>query len=251
MQHDTDAGVELVAGRKPVRECVEQAPHRVDAVWLQQGAKGREMSQIMAACKKAGLRYQIAPLKQLDAMFKGRHQGALARVLQSGFTDEEELFAMTHEARFPVALALDQVQDPGNVGTLARTLLGIGGAGIMLPKHNAAGLGPGAMRAAAGALWKLPVCKVTNLGRSIEAAREAGLHIYGAALGENSTGYHETPPRFPALLVLGGEESGLRQNVRARCDDLLQIPLAGDMESLNVAQAGAVIMGHWLALHLR
>lgn len=246
--HETD--VTLVAGRKQVLECVQQAPQRIDAVWLQQGAKGQDISRIMAACKEAGIRYQLAPLKQLDTLFKGRHQGALARIMPAGFMEESEVFALTHEARFPVLLALDQVQDPGNVGTLARTMLGFGGAGIMLPKHNAAGLGTGAMRAAAGALWKLPLCKVTNLGRSLEAARESGLKLYGAAQGEDCEPFQRVRPGFPAVLVLGGEEKGLRPNIKSRCDALLEVPLTGNMESLNVAQAGAVLLGHWLALHL-
>lgn len=250
MQESNTTGVELLAGRKQVRECLEQAPERVDAVWLQQGLKGRELSQIMQACKKAGLRYQLATQQKMDAMFKGRHQGALARILPQGFVEETELFALAHEARLPLVVALDQVQDPGNVGVLARTMLGLGAAGIMLPKHNAAGLGPGAVRSAAGALWKLPLCKVTNLGRSLETARETGLSIYGAALGEDSVSYHAFAPRFPAVLVLGGEEKGLRQSIRSRCDALVAIPLSGQMESLNVAQAGAVLLGHWLAKHL-
>lgn len=251
MQQRKNSEVEIVAGRKPVRECVEQTPERVDAVWLQQGLHGKEISQIITACKKAGLRYQMAAAQQMDMLFKGRHQGALARVFSPGFMEESELFALAHEAPLPLIVALDQVQDPGNVGTLARTLLGIGGAGIMLPKHNAAGLGPGAMRSSAGALWRLPLCKVTNLGRSLEAARESGLALYGAAMDAKSIAYQSLQPRYPAVLVLGGEERGLRQNISKRCDALLQIPLAGKMESLNVAQAGAVILGHWLALHLQ
>ncbi len=241
---------ELVAGRKPVRECLEQAPARVDALWIQQGLRAKDLSQIMDIAKKAGLRYQLAPQQQMDKIFAGRHQGVIARIFGPGFAEAPELFSGAHEARFPVLLALDQVQDPGNVGTLARTLLGVGGAGILLPKHNAAGLGPGAVRAAAGALWKLPIAKVTNLGRTLEEAREAGMHIYGAATGEDSVPYQNFVPRYPAVLVLGGEESGLRHGVRKRCDACLEIPLSGSMESLNVAQAGAMIMGLWLARHL-
>lgn len=251
MKDDTEnIGMELVVGRKPVRECLEQAPERVDTVWLQQGLRSKDLSLIMEACKKVGLRYQMAPQQQMDKIYKGRHQGALARIFPPGFVQESELFGLTHEARLPVMLALDQVQDPGNVGVLARTVLGLGGAGLMLPKHNTAGLGPGAARAAAGALWKLPLCKVTNLGRSLEAARESGLAVYGAAMGEDSVAFHQLSPRFPAVLVLGGEEKGLRPSIKSHCDALLEIPLAGNMESLNVAQAGAVILGHWLAHYL-
>ena len=237
-------GVELLAGRKPVLECIEQAPERVDAVWIQQGLRSRDLSLVMEACKRKGLRYQLAPQQHLDKLFAGRHQGVVARVFAQGFTDALSLVREVREAPLPVLLALDQVQDPNNVGTLARTLLGIGGGGILLPKHNAAGLGPGAAKAAAGALWKLPLAKVVNLGAALETAREGGLQICGAAMGEDSVPFYEFTPRFPAVLVLGGEDKGLRPGIRKKCDICLQIPLAGPMESLN--EAGAMILGHWL-----
>lgn len=247
MQDKDKTGLELVAGRKPVRECLEQAPQQVDGVWIQQGLRAKDLSHIMDLCRKAGLRYQHAPQQQMDKIFPGRHQGVIVRIFAPGFVPEEQLFEAAFAARFKVLLALDQVQDPGNVGTIARTLSGLGGAGIIIPKHNAAGLGPGAAKAATGALWRLPLCKVTNLGRTLDAARNAGLSIYGAALEEESIAFHELQPALPAVLVLGGEDKGLREGIRKRCDALLRIPMEGGLGSLNVAQAGALLMGHWLA----
>lgn len=135
--------------------------------------------------------------------------------------------------------------DPGNVGTLCRTLYALGGAGLLLPRHNSAYLGPAARRAAAGALEHLPVAQVTNLAHALDSAEEAGLTIYGAggAPGPNSLDAFADGMRLPAVLVLGNEDKGLRPGVAKRCAHMLRIPLARPFDSLNVAQAGAVLLG--------
>ena len=157
----------------------------------------------------------------------------------------EHIFAAVEQAPLPIILALDQVQDPGNVGTLCRTLYALGGAGIILPRHNSAYLGPAARRSAAGALEHLPVARVTNLGHALDSAEEAGLTIYGAG-GQNgpaSVDAFAEPVRLPAVLVLGNEEKGLRPGIVKRCAHMLRIPLARSFDSLNVAQAGAILLG--------
>ncbi len=238
---------QFVPGRKPVRELVEKAPQQVDALWLEKDIRGADIARIIHCCKEAGLRYQLVPRKVLDRLFPGNHQGVLARVFAPGYVEEDTLFALAKKASLPLILALDQVQDPGNLGTLARSLYGLGGGGLLLPKHNSAALGEGAVKAAAGALWQLPICRATNLGRSLEQAKEDGFSIYCAAQRENTTPFYQCKVIFPAVLVLGGEDRGVRQGVRSHCDAALDIPMLGDTESLNVAQAGAMLMGHFLA----
>ena len=158
---------------------------------------------------------------------------------------QEKVLAAVADAPLPLMLALDQVQDPGNVGTLCRTLYSLGGAGMLLPRHNSAYLGPAARRAAAGALEHLPVAQVTNLARALDSAEEAGLTIYGAggAKGPHSLDAFTDRMRLPAVLVLGNEDKGLRPGVAKRCAHMLRIPLARPFDSLNVAQAGAVLLG--------
>ncbi|MDL2207838.1 23S rRNA (guanosine(2251)-2'-O)-methyltransferase RlmB, partial [Desulfovibrio sp. OttesenSCG-928-M16] len=153
---------------------------------------------------------------------------------------------------------LDQVQDPGNAGTLARTLYAMGGAGLAVPRHNGVYLGAAAAKASAGALERLPVAKLANLNQALDAASRFGFTLYGAATARPITGAASAPKvpqpldafaapaprfRFPALLILGSEESGLRQSVSRRCDYLLSIPMLRDFDSLNVAQAGGILLG--------
>ena len=147
------------------------------------------------------------------------------------------------KAPLPLVVALDQVQDPGNVGTLCRTLYALGGAGVILPRHNSAYLGPAAHRAAAGALERLPVARVTNLAHALDEAEEAGFSIYGAGCGPDAADAFEHAMQLPAVLVLGNEDKGLRPGVAKRCGRMLRIPLARKFDSLNVAQAGAILLG--------
>ena len=170
------------------------------------------------------------------------HQGVLARLRETSFMPWEAFLEQAAHAPLPLMVALDQVQDPGNVGTLARTLFALGGAGLILPRHNSAFLGPGARRSAAGALERLPITQVVNLSRAVKQAREAGFTTCAAQKVEDSLNpLTETLP-LPALLVLGNEDKGVRPGVLKHCECSLCIPFRRDFDSLNVAQAGAILI---------
>lgn len=184
------------------------------------------------------------------------HQGVIARVFDAGFADLGDILRDAPDAPLPLIVALDQVQDPGNVGTLARTLYALGAAGLVVVRHGGAALGGAAARAAAGALEKLPVAKVTNLARALDEADEAGYTIYAAGgaapdtdgkPGSGPRNPFTEPLRTPAVLVLGNEDTGIRPNVAKRCHFTLAIPMARDFDSLNVAQAGAILVGCFAA----
>jgi len=155
----------------------------------------------------------------------------------------------------PLILALDQVQDTGNVGALARSLYALGGAGLILPRHNGAYLGSGARRAAAGALERLPVSRVINLGRALDEAANSGFAVYAADMAKaasdrESVSAFAEPLILPAVLALGSEERGLRPLVRKRCRCSLHIPMLRDFDSLNVAQAGGMLLACFLRRRL-
>ena len=171
-----------------------------------------------------------------------------AQEIRAYLASLDDVLAATRNAPLPVALALDRVQDPGNVGTLARTLYALGGGGILLPRHEGARLGPGAAKASAGALARLPVAKVTNLAQALDTALDAGFAVIGAAGEEGAENALAATAEFPLLLVLGNEDAGIRAGIRKRCGRLWRIPLARPIDSLNVAQAGAIILGRLAAL---
>lgn len=269
-KNEDDADTPLLPGFKPVLELLRSAPERIDVIFLRKGRQDADRERIADLCRAAGVRFSLLEPSLFARIHKGSNQGIVARLFEAGYTDIEELLEQAAAAPLPLVLALDQVQDPGNAGTLARTLYALGGAGLIVPRHNSAYLGAAAAKASAGALLKLPVAKVANLGRTLDAAKERGFVIYGASSGSGgdedaSSGstlgkkgaerpllapldIFRAQPDFPAVLVLGGEENGLRQGTEKRCDFLVRIPMLRDFDSLNVAQAGAIIMG-WFAGH--
>lgn len=204
------ANENFLPGLKPVLELLRSAPailirsicaRRVPVV------RARKCS-ICAARRKSVSR--LVPDDALARLCPGvRHQGVLARLRSSSRVAWETLLTEAADAPLPLVVALDQVQDPGNVGTLARTLYALGGAGLVLPRHNSAYLGPGARRSAAGALERLPLAEVVNLARAVEQAREAGFSTYAARFAEDGMNALSAPLEFPALLVLGNEDRGV------------------------------------------
>ena len=248
--------VSLLPGIKPVTELLEASPEKIDAVFIRKGRKGQDTDRILDLCRAAGVRFSLVDDASLDRLWHGRHQGVIARLFATGFTDLEDLLALAVDEPLPLIVALDQVQDPGNAGALARTLYALGGAGLIVPRHNGVYLGAAAARVAAGALDKLAVAKVANLAQALDAALDAGYTVYGAdaasALKQSDPGV--TPenvfsfrPRVPAILVLGSEDGGLRPIIRKRCSAFIAIPFAREFDSLNVAQAGAVIISAFAA----
>ena len=242
---------QILPGLKPVLETLESTPQKIDLVLVRKGLGGGDYTRVERLCQKHAIR-----LKRVETVVLNRlcrrpgensalaHQGILARLAAVTYATPDELVAGLADAPLPVIVALDQVQDPGNLGTLARTLYALGGAGLLVPEHNSAGIGPGARRTAAGALEKLPVARAANLGHALDFMEEAGLTILGTgSASEKTVAAFGFAFPFPCVIVLGNEEKGLRPGVVKRCRTVLHIPMQRSFNSLNVAQAGAVLLG--------
>ena len=233
----------VLPGIKPVLELLERDPARIDMLFLKKGMRSPQSIRMLDLCRSASVRFSLVEARTLDALCQGvRHQGVAARLLGKTGVALGELLNALHAASLPLLLALDQIQDTGNIGALARSLHALGGAGLIVPRHNSAYLGPGAMRASAGALESLPLCRVANLGRALEEIRAAGIRIYGASLSPGSANALTAKVLTPAVLVLGNETKGIRPGIAKRCADLLHIPMQRGVDSLNVAQAGAMLL---------
>jgi len=146
----------------------------------------------------------------------------------------------------PLLLALDEVQDPRNVGALARAAECVGATGLLICRHRAADVTAAAVKASAGAIEHLAVAQVRNLADALGDARDAGFWIYGAAGapigGATPVPYDRPDYRAPVVLVMGAEGTGLRPRVASACDELVALPQRGRISSLNVASAAAVLL---------
>jgi 23S rRNA (guanosine2251-2'-O)-methyltransferase len=179
---------------------------------------------------------------QLTAMAGSHdHQGVVARVTAAEYVDVEDLLGVARDRGEPVfLLALDQVQDPRNLGALLRTADAFGAHGVVIPKHHAVGLTEAAARTAMGAVEHVRVARATNVVAALETLKESGVWVHGATLG-NGVAPWAADLRGPVCLVLGSEGEGLRPLVARACDVLLTIPMTGGVGSLNVSAAGAVL----------
>lgn len=237
---EPEDGKSVTAGRNPVRELLEAAPKRIDGIFVRKGQRDAKVQEIVALADENRIKVQFVDDMFLRRLFAGTHQGVVAVTAAVEYADLDTLIASVAAAPLPVLLALDGVQDPGNMGAIARTAWALGAAGLIVPRHGGAYIGSGAMRASAGALHHLPVARVTNMSQALDACDEAGLSILCTdAEGDD---LYKAAIHLPAVLVMGGEEKGVRHGVGKHCQQRLAIPLKRSFDSLNVAQAAAICL---------
>jgi 23S rRNA (guanosine2251-2'-O)-methyltransferase len=228
----------ILSGVHPVVEAL-RARHPLDRVLIAQGAGGPRLQEVIDLARRASVPVRFEPRSALDRLAgSSAHQGVVAMGAARQYTELDSVLG----ARMLVVL--DGVEDPHNLGAIVRTAHAAGAAAIVIPERRAAGLTDVVAKAAAGALEHLPVVRVTNINRALEAMKEQGYWIYG--LDERGAeAYDRVDFAEHAAIVLGGEGKGLHDQVRKHCDVLLRIPMAGKISSLNVSVAAGVVLFEW------
>lgn len=221
----------IVYGRNPVREAL-RGPRRVERVWVTAPASREPWLQSPQAAVST-----VAADEVERICGSGSHQGLCAQVEPFRYASEEAVLAGSQ----PLIVALDQVQDPQNLGSICRTAECAGASAVVIPERRAVEVTAAVCKASAGAVEHLPVARVRNLADFLREAKAAGAWCYGAAAGA-PTPYDGVDLSGPVVLVLGAEGKGLRPRVAAACDDLLSLPMRGRTESLNVSAAAAVLL---------
>jgi 23S rRNA (guanosine2251-2'-O)-methyltransferase len=238
---DRDVSEQLVYGRNPVMALLRERARRADEVAVLSGGAG-PLAEVVALARRAGVKVSYRTRDQLSAIAGSpHHQGVVARVASTEYLELDDLRRIPEERGEPAFfLALDQVQDPRNLGALLRTADVFGVHGVIVPKHRQVGVTAAAARTAMGAVESVPVTRETNLVAAVEALKKSGVWVYGA-VADGGVPAWSADLSGPVCLVLGGEGEGLRPLVARACDVLLTIPMAGRVGSLNVAAAGAVL----------
>ncbi|HLJ58330.1 MAG TPA: 23S rRNA (guanosine(2251)-2'-O)-methyltransferase RlmB [bacterium] len=186
---------------------------------------------------------QSVDRRRLELLARGvRHQGVAAIAAEQALVGLDEVLARAGgRGEAPFLIALDGVEDPHNLGAVIRTAEAAGAHGVIVPRRRAAGLGPAAVRAAAGATAHLPVAGVANLVAALERLKADGVWVVGSDAGAAES-YDSGSLVPPIALVVGGEGRGLHRLVRERCDRVVRIPLWGRVQSLNVSVAAALLL---------
>jgi len=220
----------------PVLEILRASPGRISRLMLQQDA-GRRLLEVQSLARSAHVPVIHVPRKQLDRIDR-QHQGLAAVVAPKPMASVEEILAASP---VPFVMLLDGIEDPQNLGGIVRTCEGAGVDGLIIPERRAAGLTDTVFQVSAGALEHLRVARVTNLARTIGVLQQSGLWIVGAE-GSGGRPWYDFDYTQPVGLVMGSEGKGLRDLVKRNCDEILSLPLAGHITSLNVASAAAVFI---------
>ena len=235
----------LTAGVNPVREAL-RAGRPLDRVLIAKGAGGPRIQEIVDLCRAKSVPVRFEPREALDrASHSATHQGVIALGAVHGYIELAEVIP-----RAQLLVLLDGVEDPHNLGAIVRTAHAAGAAAVVIPERRSAPLTETVAKAAAGALEYLPVARIVNVTQALEQLKRAGFWIYG--LDERASAiYHQITYNTPTAFVLGGEGKGLHQGVQKHCDQLVRIPMAGEVSSLNVSVAAGVVLFEWRRTHHR
>lgn len=234
MRRETPAG-SVVCGYQPVRELLRHRPQSVARVSVAARRGGRRRREVEELCRRHGVPVADAAADRLETLCgSARHNGFCAELHQQGGV------AVGQPVDPALAVLVEDVQDPRNLGALLRVCEGAGVGAVYVRDRGSAPLTPTAVKASAGASEWVPVERVTNSARLIEEHKARGFWVYGA----DAAG---TPPwdadlSGRVLLCFGGEQKGLRARTRAVCDVLLGLPMRGRLESLNLATAAAALL---------
>ncbi len=233
-------------GLLPVLEALRAGSRRIERITLAEGAHESRLHELLELARAAGVVVRRAPRAELQRMAAGaNHQGVVANVAAVAYRDAGELLdqlaARVGTLTPPLAIVLDGVEDPRNLGAIIRTAECAGVDGLFIPERRAAGLTETAAKAAAGALEYLPVARAANVARLVEEFKERGIWTIGTD-AEANIEYTDWDWTQPCALLFGGEGAGLRRLVRERCDALVRIPLRGHISSLNVSVAAGIVL---------
>lgn len=227
----------IVAGINPVLEAV-RAGRATDVLVLD--PHGPRVREIVQQAREAGVPVKVVTIDALRRLAGDAvHQGVAARVRPAPSSTLEAL--ASRESGAPLIVVLDGVEDPHNLGAILRSVHAAGGSGVVRQTRHAAPLDAGAAKASAGAIHHVPVVDVVNIARALELLGELGVWTVGLDAGAE-THYDEVDLTLPTAIVVGAEGSGLRRLVRERCDRLASIPMRGQLGSLNVSVAAAVLL---------
>ncbi len=234
---------QTVEGRRAVLESLRAGRDIERLVMIDDIELGAQLREIIILAEAAGIPVDAVSRRELEGQSQTkRSQGVLAVVPDPRYHSPEDFVtAANRKGESALIVMLDGVQDPHNLGAIARTADAAGAHGLIIPERRAVGITPGAVSASAGALEHVRVARVVNLNRAIEGLKEAGVLVVGLD-ADGEIGYTEADFTGPVVIVVGSEGKGLSRLVRENCDQIVSIPMAGKLSSLNVSVSAGIVL---------
>ena len=232
---------QLIYGIRPVMEAI-QAGKEVDRMFICRGAKGELMGELKELLKERNIPYTEVPIEKLHRITRNNHQDVVCYISSITYHSIADIVPFVFErGETPLILVLDRITDVRNFGAIARTAECSGVHAIVIPSRGAAQVTADAIKTSAGALSKIPVCRETNLRKTIEYLQGSGIRVV-AASEKGSNDYFKSDFSGPIAIIMGSEEDGVSNELIRSADELVKIPLAGTISSLNVSVACGVIL---------
>lgn len=237
---------EVVFGIHAINSMLKRAPELFVELWFLKGREDERLKPIINLARKYGIPTQLVNRKVLDEKSEGeQHQGVLARVKAGKVYTESDLddivAAANKKEELPFFLILDGVTDPHNLGACLRNADAAGVHAIIVPKDNAARITATVRKVAVGAADTVPLVQVTNLSRTMKQLQDLGVWIVGTA-GETDINLYDVKFEGAMALVMGAEGKGMRRLTRENCDQIVKLPMAGSVSSLNVSVATGICL---------
>lgn len=231
----------LIIGRKPVLEAIN-SNEQIDQIYILYGQQGGIINAITIAAKKRGIKVNQIPQKRFSELVTNKNaQGVAAIKSSQKYYYLNDIINEAKSDPSPLILILDSIQDTHNVGAILRTAECSGVNGVLVTKHNSAPINETVVKTSAGASEHVKICQVNNLSQTIKELKDNGFWIVGSSL-EGSKPYTEIDYKMPIAVIVGNEEKGIKKLTAENCDFLVNIPMKGKIQSLNVSVATGILL---------
>ena len=237
-------------GRNPVLSLLTGNPSKCMKVLVAKTARGLPVDRIIGLCRASGIPYTIAETKILDAMTEGEnHQGVVANMSPAALLELGEALALAPEPPgLAMAVIMDHVEDPRNMGAMVRSAEAAGASFAAMPLRRGALPAGTVAKTSAGASLRLPLAALGNVGNAVREAKDAGFWTIGLDEGARVTIY-DSPLPARCVFVVGGEGTGLSRTAEGACDELMCIPMKAGSGSLNASVALSICMFEWMRVN--
>lgn len=214
-----------------------------EKILMKKGLAGSNVQEIRKLSAERGIPIKEVPVEKLDRTIRGNHQGIICYGSLVAWQRAEDIVPFIFEGGIePLLLVLDRVTDVRNFGALCRTAECAGFHAVLVPAKGVAEVNADAVKASAGAVFRLNLCRSNNLKETLKFLKESGMKVIGCTEKAHTSLYAEDFGSGPLAIVMGSEEDGISPEYLKLCDATVKIPMPGDTQSLNVSAAGAVVM---------
>ncbi|WP_317173615.1 23S rRNA (guanosine(2251)-2'-O)-methyltransferase RlmB [Hymenobacter montanus] len=238
-----DRSIDMLFGLRPILEALS-AGRTLEKIFLLRGTKNSLVTDISTAARAAGIPVQMVPGEKLDSLTRKNHQGAVAFVSPIDYAPLDEIVSsLFEEGKVPFLLLLDRITDVRNFGAIARTAECLGVQAIVVPGRGAAQINGDALKTSAGALNLLPVCRESNLHETVRFLQQSGVTVVACTeKAEQEIGVVNNDFTGPVAVLMGSEEDGISPELLRLADVKLKVPMAGQIQSLNVSVAAGIML---------